>query len=116
NRVAWKTGAEAPGDHFSVEHSLDGKYFKSIGRQTAKGIPGSIYELLHSDPAAGLNYYRIKSSGAGDRHFYSEILRASVGVPLLRIEAYPNPATDLLTVAARGTVNGQGMLWLTDVS
>lgn len=116
NRVYWQTAAEAPGDHFSVEHSLDGKNFKTIGRQAAKGFPGSVYELSHTDPVAGLNYYRIKSAATDGRHFYSEILRATVGAPLLRIEAYPNPATDLLTVTARGTVSGQGTLWLTDVS
>ncbi len=59
--VAWSTSYESNNAHFTVEHSLDGRNFQTIGRiESQKDRSGEKdYAFFHESPIRGINYYRL---------------------------------------------------------
>jgi photosystem II stability/assembly factor-like uncharacterized protein len=58
----WSTETEINCDRYSIERSVDGKKYQSIGTVSGKGntnIP-QYYRLIDDHPNHGINYYRIK--------------------------------------------------------
>lgn len=58
----WETGWEKNSKEFMIERSSDMKTFKTIGTVAASGetTGRTPYAFVDNDPAAGINYYRLK--------------------------------------------------------
>ena len=79
-QILWSTSSEQNNEYFSVEHSLNGKYFQSIGQVKGAGnsIDNKNYELLHDKAVAGTNYYRLKQVDSDGGHEYSWMISVEI--------------------------------------
>jgi SdrD B-like domain/Secretion system C-terminal sorting domain len=77
---------------YEVLTSTDGRTFTSIATVAATANQSDKYNAVHSNPVAGLNYYRIKSIDKDGQVSYSEIRKVNFGKGGAVI-IYPNPAT-----------------------
>ena len=55
----WSTALEQGTDSYTIQHSIDGVSWKTIGVKPAAGNSSTIqqYTFIHPHPAAGINYY-----------------------------------------------------------
>src|SRR5690554_3581050 len=62
--LLWKTATETNNDFFTIERSIDGKYWESI--QTISGAGNSVkvldYSWTDNSPYAGVSYYRLNQT------------------------------------------------------
>lgn len=116
NRVDWTTGKETAGDYFILERSADGKNFSELATRHGQGSL-SIYSHWDEQPYTGKNYYRLKMMNAAGRMGYSPIVVAEVtDRSVFAVEAYPNPATELLTVSVYGDRANNATISIADVT
>jgi hypothetical protein len=97
NQLNWRTESEANTSDFDVERSVDGQNFNKIGSIKAQGKAGS-YEFLDKGPLSITTYYRLKINDLDGKSDYSKIVTLSQKAKGLMANAFPNPATDALTV------------------
>lgn len=75
SQLTFSTASETNNDFFSIERSVDGRNFVSVG--DIKGAGNShetlSYEFVDEKPLAGINYYRIKQTDFDGKYSYSEI-------------------------------------------
>lgn len=92
--LKWNTLSETNNDFFSIEHSVDGRNFSSIGKQFSKGntSEGFDYSFIHRDPRNGINYYRLKMVDKNGRTNYSSIRRVVINSDKHLLTIFPNPA------------------------
>ena len=110
--VEWQTTDEVNTGSFSIEHSVDGIRFTSIGNVAAANMPGvHSYQFTHAGISEGNHYYRLKMVDIDGSYTYSSIklVKVSAGISL---QAYPNPARQFVTV--RG-LQGDGTLELVSI-
>jgi hypothetical protein len=103
-QLVWKTASEINADRFEAEHSTDGIAFHKIGEAKAAGgvsVERS-YTLLHERPAAGLNYYRLRSVDLDGWFGFSKVVSVDLTTEqdLSNLRVYPNPATDFFFLDA----------------
>ncbi|RYZ54490.1 MAG: T9SS type A sorting domain-containing protein, partial [Sphingobacteriales bacterium] len=116
NRVDWSTKSENGGEIFEVERSLDATAFSYLGTVKAKGNAAS-YSYWDNNPVNGTNYYRLKIREASGSFTYSPVVSAVVkSAGTFRIEAYPNPARELVTISLFGSVEDDAVITITDVT
>lgn len=116
NVLSWDTHAEEEGDWFEVERSVEGNAFEVIERLPAKGR-SSHYQYTDEHPAPGYNYYRLALlHHDGSRKTYTKVVMAKVGEVQLHLEAYPNPATEKLTVRINGVIRANAVIQIVDIS
>ena len=93
----WQTASELNNDYMVVEHSMDGQRFKEVGKVIGAGNSTTFinYELEHTTPQTGINYYRLRQVDFDGTTDFSEI----VSVTLERtknanpLNIYPNVIT-----------------------
>ncbi len=90
--LSWQTASEQNSDHFTVEHSTDGKKFTQLGQVKSMGTGNAMqnYSWTDKNPATGINYYRLKQVDNDGQFTYSKII--SVIYEPNAISFYPNPA------------------------
>lgn len=116
NRIDWNTTAEAKGDKFTIERSIDGKSFTTLATKEANGV-ASIYSYWDENPVTGVNYYRLKMTDVAGNSQYSEIVHATVKeVNGFNVEVFPNPAKTTISVALRGEMSNNPTITVTDVA
>lgn len=116
NRIDWTTASEREGDHFTVERSADGSSFADLGTVAARGESGN-YSYYDESPLNGVNYYRLKLTDVSGQYSYSRIVTAIAGnTREIILSAYPNPASDMLSVEIAGNRGANGQVVLYDVS
>ncbi|KAA0992682.1 T9SS type A sorting domain-containing protein [Dyadobacter aurulentus] len=100
--LSWQTSAEVNFDRFSIQRSRDGKNWSDIGSVKAKGTTNqeddeisNTYTFTDKAPAEGENLYRLKMIDKDESFAYSQIRNLYFE---LKILAYPNPVSDLLTL------------------
>ena len=91
-RISWATASEINNDFFSIERSLDGAMFSSIGEVKGNGTSFEIneYEYIDYQPFAGKSYYRLKQVDFDGSFEFSDVEELNMDVE--RVELYPNPA------------------------
>jgi hypothetical protein len=117
--VSWVTVSETNNKGFSIEKSLDGRNFKTIGfvnSQYATGTGNSKLQYTFADlhPQAGVNYYRLNQMDFSGKAQLSDVVSVTIG-QTSDASVYPNPVADVLNIrAAQGTVvyiyNAMGQL------
>ena len=117
NVVIWNTHLEESGDRFEIERSVNGNQFEVIGRITANGHP-SDYSFIDENPIDGFNYYRLGMIHRDDsRKTYSKVVIAQKAASaILRLDAYPNPATEKVTVKISGSIRPNAQIQVIDMS
>ncbi|MBK8969448.1 MAG: hypothetical protein IPM36_22860 [Lewinellaceae bacterium] len=98
-QLDWATAAEINNDYFAVEHSIDGKTFRTIGQIPGAGTSQSTnqYTFLHREPAPGINYYRLRQVDLDGSKNYS-ILRTIVFEDRPTYHLFPSPVEQDLNV------------------
>jgi hypothetical protein len=102
----WTTTEETNSDYFDIEHSVNAKKWRSIGKISALGESKSRkdYQFKHNRAVSGVNYYRLKMVDKDKTFAYSKINSVHVqhgddnG-------AYPNPAADVVFFKAADLQN-----------
>jgi hypothetical protein len=79
--INWTTASEKDNAFFQIEHSVNGKDFKSIGSINGNGSSAQTisYSFEHTAPAEGVNYYRLKQVDVDGKFNYSTIKTAIIG-------------------------------------
>mgnify|MGYP000915911373 CR=1 FL=1 len=83
NKISWYTLSESETASFTLEHSLNGISFNSIGDIPAAGYSttSKAYTLMHNDPNMGINYYRVRMNENGGRQQFSRVVKTSNNLP-----------------------------------
>ncbi|MEO6284384.1 MAG: T9SS type A sorting domain-containing protein [Dyadobacter sp.] len=91
----WATTEETNSDHFDIEHSLNGKSWRSIGTVAALGQSAKLHEysFQHKNPEAGAHYYRLKMIDIDQTFAFSKIVNVNVG-DRNSAGLFPNPTMD----------------------
>ena len=93
--LSWTTATEINTDHFELERSTDGRIFKIVGTQKAKGTSNAAINYSFADDASalcGTFYYRLKSIDKNGVFNYSAIKSVSLQASKNLITGiYPNP-------------------------
>lgn len=116
NEVSWTTATEDAGDYFEIERSLDAQHFTRIGTVRGKAATGAGYVFNDVQPGPGTNYYRLNMTGANGQHSYSKVVSAVAKPGGFTVEAYPNPAKEIVTVRVYGAVSSAATISILDVS
>ncbi len=117
NVLTWNTHLEERGDRFEIERSVNGNQFEVINRMSANGQP-SDYSFIDENPIDGFNYYRLGLIHRdGSRKTYSKVVIAQKAVStLFRLDAYPNPTTEKVTIKITGTIRPNALIQVIDLS
>lgn len=121
--IKWTTALESNTDRFEIEHSSNGISFLKIGTVGAAGNSSSTqrYEFVHSTPATGKNYYRIKQIDLDGKFTYSSIISLQNTGSKATIIIAPNPVQNEVSLFFNGNavkiiqlVNMNGNILLTE--
>ena len=90
--LQWSTTSETNSDRFEIEQSIDAKEWHNIGAVHAATNSKSLldYQFVHSSPALGINYYRLKMIDRDNTFAYSKIVDLKF-LHNTRLTLYPNP-------------------------
>lgn len=102
-QLEWTTFTEYNSSHFDILHSTDGIHFSKIAEMGAAGNSDSplTYTWLHTNPAAGTNYYQVRENDLDGRFQLSNMKQVITGNE--KISIAPNPAKDQLWITCPGT-------------
>ncbi|HQW91447.1 MAG TPA: S8 family serine peptidase [Ferruginibacter sp.] len=93
--LQWSTENELNADKYLVERSTDGILYSVIGSVTAlNNNQKNNYSFIDLQPAAGLNYYRLKMLDRDAAFRYSPVRRINFNNAGDDITVYPNPVVD----------------------
>lgn len=95
--LRWSVVAATGLSHFEVEHSEDGRFFRTIGKVSAPStiIKEQFFSFLHTQPSANLHFYRIRQVDLdGQTDFSAATMVTVTGDDT--IIAYPNPVHETL--------------------
>ncbi|NJB86533.1 hypothetical protein GGR26_002301 [Lewinella marina] len=92
--LSWATTLETDNDYFLIEHSTDGRAFTEIARIDGQGSSETIaeYSFVDTDPAAGLNLYRLSQVDYDGTRTDFTVRSANLGEITTLSALYPNPA------------------------
>jgi hypothetical protein len=92
--LTWITASEHHTSHFLLQHSTDGRHFRTIGQVQALGesVSAQTYSFLHNSPAP-FNYYRLSIVDQDASSRLSSLVTAQLqGTALSAPLLYPNPS------------------------
>jgi hypothetical protein len=90
--VNWNTTSEQQMTGYSVERSVDGIHFATVGTVSASNKASNSYSFADANYAVGDNYYRIKAIDKLGKFTYSSVVKVSATSSLSKsIGIYPNP-------------------------
>jgi hypothetical protein len=95
-RLNWSVAEQINILHYTVEHSTDGNHFKEIVTTTAENVTS--YNMLHTSPVNGINYYRLKITETNGKISYSKIATTQFNLSSA-ITIKPNPFKSSIDVA-----------------
>ncbi len=90
--ISWQTTSEQNMKNYTVERSLDGATFTSVGTLAAKNKNTNSYAFTDASCSEGVNYYRIKALDNTGKASYSSVVKvANLMSAAKSISIYPNP-------------------------
>jgi len=94
--LQWAVQPGMSADYFSIERTIDGKNFESIG--VIKSVETSVkYEFTDEIPTRGNSLYRIRFTSKSGSYFFSDSVEVNIPGSTL-ISFYPNPVDNVLIV------------------
>ncbi|MHA6248508.1 T9SS type A sorting domain-containing protein [Pontibacter sp. CAU 1760] len=106
-KLNWVTASELNNEKFVVERSLDAKNFDKIGEVTGKGTSSTAtaYNFTDTNPAAGINYYRLRQVDFDGKVNFSHIVALEVANQGREVVAmasvYPTAASSEVTISLK---------------
>ena len=103
--LRWTTTAEINNDFFTIEKSIDGVHFQTIGTLAGAGSSNQVLQYEFSDASAsdGISYYRLKQTDFDGQLQYSNIISVNCTDEMsIDISVYPNPATSEFAIEISG--------------
>ncbi len=99
--VQWSTQPEGEQYMYTVQHSANQVSWNKV--TTVMGLNNNLqanhYAVVDQTPEDGINYYRIKRTGASGSELYSEVREIELKISTQQtVSIYPNPVTDNLTI------------------
>nr|WP_090374452.1 FG-GAP-like repeat-containing protein [Dyadobacter sp. SG02]SEI59214.1 Por secretion system C-terminal sorting domain-containing protein [Dyadobacter sp. SG02] len=109
-KLVWSTSEESNSSHFEINRSNDGKNWVTLGRVAASGESKQVvdYRFDDAEPAAGMNYYRLKMVDFDETFAYSRIREAAFGAKE-QLVLYPNPVQNELYI--KGKSGSSAEVW-----
>jgi hypothetical protein len=97
--LQWLTGTENNTNFFDLQWSTDEETWQSIGAVTAAGFSNTEkkYSFVHSSPAPGANYYRLRVVSRDNGSAWSPVVELSYAA-VTRLMGYPNPTKGDFTI------------------
>jgi len=110
--LQWKTSSETNTSHFVVERSLDGRNFQAIGTVLATGTSSTTEQYQYTDYgvtrlSASKLFYRLKIVDKDDAFKYSSVVTISLPFITGKLNLFPNPAAEEVTVSVIAPVDGR---------
>ena len=98
--VQWQTAKEVNNDYFTVERSLDGKSFETIGTVQGSGTTDATtdYRFVDETPATGINYYRLTQTDYDGSSEAFAVRSVTMGTKS-DATVFPNPVRESVTIA-----------------
>jgi len=104
--VQWQVTEETNISRYEVLYSTNGRSFNSIGTVKAQNIQTQhTYQLLHTSPVTGKNFYRLKTIDKDGNIAYSTIEIVTLGATVIT-QVYPNPFSAQLFITVNRQDNG----------
>ena len=96
--LQWRTAQEKNSKFFEIAHSLDALNYKTIGSIDALGNSqtGKTYQFTDSNPAEGINYYRLKQVDLDNSYYLIRPISVIYAKNENDLVVYPNPASQSL--------------------
>jgi|GEM_PF-1965398 len=113
-QLNWKTASEVNSKYFEAQYSKDGFSWISIGTVAAAGNSSveKNYSLIHGNPSAGSNYYRLKQVDINGDFVYTDIreinFSSGTGIKIL-----PNPVVSKLYLNSNTATTFKSVILLT---
>lgn len=98
-KLDWNTHSEQNNEAFIIYHSTDGVAYTEIAKQASKGNGANHYTALHSTPAHGINYYRLKQQDFDGTVTTLDDQAVNFSLQSIAVKAWPNPVTRILKIA-----------------
>ena len=97
-QITWESVIENNFANYSVEHARNAIDFNEVANQPGTGN-GSRYKFLHTSPAQGLNYYRLKMVDLDGSYVYSDVKVVDFSSDRSKqLNVYPNPFSQVFTI------------------
>ena len=112
--LRWQTANERNNDYFSIERSTDGRIFAEIAQVSGYGDSDTAIDYAFTDaalPAARVLYYRLRQMDFDGTASYSDVATVTVPNANGTWTVGPNPAPRGATLAVRGELEGELMLF-----
>ncbi len=104
--ITWESIIENNFANYSVEHATNAIDFNVVANQEGRGN-GSRYKFLHTSPAPGLNYYRLKIVDFDGSYVYSDVKVVDFSSERNKqLNLYPNPFSQVFTIENLQTPSG----------
>jgi len=99
-QLKWAASNEDESMWYIIEHSTNGNDFNMIAKVDANGTEGRDfnYDFLHTNPAEGINYYRIKMVSPTGKPTYSQVRKIVFDKKHMSLHLFPNPASDKVQI------------------
>jgi Secretion system C-terminal sorting domain len=94
--LKWDVAQEVNVKNYEVLYGTDNVNLRVIG--TVSAARSKTYSYEHTNPAKGINYYRIRSVDADGKHDYTEIRPVRFYRNGGDITVFPNPAKNLVNI------------------
>ncbi|HMJ48028.1 MAG TPA: hypothetical protein VK498_11910, partial [Ferruginibacter sp.] len=96
NALSWETAQETNNAFFSIDHSLDGLSYSSIGKVAGAGTTSmpQKYTFLHNAPSPGQHYYRLAQTDIDGKINYSPVVALNQKKEISHLRVSPNPVKD----------------------
>ncbi|MGB8194181.1 MAG: T9SS type A sorting domain-containing protein [Chitinophagaceae bacterium] len=116
--LSWTVLQESKVAHYIVEHSVNGIDFTPLG--SVKSVNSNnrySYSFIDQRKPDSVNYYRLKIVDADNSFTYSKtIVLKYAGNVLQSLQAYPNPANNMIKLLVNQPVKGYGTLTVLDMN
>lgn len=98
-KLDWTTLTEINNSHFTIEKSIDAKYWEAIEEINGAGNSSTLltYKTFDFSPYKGVSYYRLKQTDFDGAYSYSNIKTIRFSDKSL-LSVYPNPTTSNMTI------------------
>jgi hypothetical protein len=88
---------------YEVEFSKDGSSFNGFTSVPANNNLTAVYNAVHSSPAAGINYYRLKIVDKNGIITYSIVRKVNLG-KISSVSVYPNPVREEVNITLTAAI------------
>lgn len=96
--LKWEVDNAINFSNFEVEHGVDGNLFTQIGMVNFN-VQQNQYQFNHFPVTAAVNYYRLKLVNIDGSFTYSNVLVIRKNLEQNRINVYPQPANEYVTIS-----------------